>query len=84
MELENVIIHGGTFVSAQGDVQINNKESGMHDFRSVQNDILIDDLMKGFISWDWEFLLERFMIRQNVPQRQIVILTPARPFDRLS
>ena len=48
----NVIIHGGTFNSAQGDLHINNRnsESGMHDFRSVQKRILIDDPMKDFIS----------------------------------
>ena len=50
----NVIIHGSTFNSAQGDLHIHNKdsklESGMHDFRSIQRSILIDDPMKDFIS----------------------------------
>ena len=49
----NVIIHGGTFNSAQaqGDLHINNKDSGMHDFWSVQKSILIDDSMKDFMTW---------------------------------
>ena len=46
----NVIIQGGIFNSAQADVHINNKDSGMHDFRSVQKSLHIDDLMKDFIS----------------------------------
>jgi hypothetical protein len=28
----NVIINGSTFNSARGDIYINNKDSGMHDF----------------------------------------------------
>ena len=39
----NVIIQGSTFNSAQGDIHINQTDSGMHDFRSVQKSILIDD-----------------------------------------
>jgi hypothetical protein len=46
----NVIINGSTFNSAQGDIHINNKDSGMHGFMSVQKSILIDDPMKDFIS----------------------------------
>ena len=34
-QFSNVVIHGGTFNSAQGDLHIHNKDSGMHDFRSV-------------------------------------------------
>ena len=81
----NVIIHGGTFNSAQGDFHIHNRnsESGMHDFKSVQKSILIDDSMKDFTFWDKEFLLVRFMTRQNATLRQIVILIPARSFDGL-
>jgi hypothetical protein len=47
----NVMIHGSTFNSAQGDFHIHNmySESGMHDFRSVQKSILIDDPVKDFI-----------------------------------
>ena len=47
----SVIIDGGTFISAQGDVSINNRdpEFGMHDFMSVLKRILIDDPMKDFI-----------------------------------
>jgi hypothetical protein len=47
-KLSNVI-YGGTFNSAQGDFHINNKDTGMHDFRSVQISILIDDPVKDFI-----------------------------------
>ena len=48
----NVIIHGGTFNSAQGDLHINNKDSGMQDFigLSVQKSILIDDPMKDLMT----------------------------------
>ena len=49
----NVIIHGGTFNSAQGSFHINNdsdKDLGMHDLRSVQKSILIDDPMKDFVT----------------------------------
>ena len=48
----NVMIHGSTFNSAQGDIHIHSwdSESGMHDFRSVQKGILIDDSMKDFTS----------------------------------
>ena len=48
----NVVIQGGTFNSAQGDLHINNKdpESGMHDLRSIQKSILIDDPMKVFLT----------------------------------
>ena len=50
MAHSNVIIHGGTFNSAQGDFHIiNNDDSGMHDFMSVQKGILIDDPIKDFI-----------------------------------
>ena len=45
----NIIIHRRTFNSGRGDFHINNKDSGKHDFRS-QKSILIDDLMKDFIS----------------------------------
>ena len=47
----NAIVNGGTFNSAHGDLVINNRdsESGMHDFRSVEKSILIDDSMKDFI-----------------------------------
>jgi hypothetical protein len=50
MAHSNVVNQGSTFNSAQGD-QIHNRdsESGMHDFRSVQKSILIDDPMKDFI-----------------------------------
>ena len=43
LEMANVIIHGGTFNSAQGDFHINNKESGMYNFNSVQKSLLIYD-----------------------------------------
>ena len=48
----NVIVNGGTFNSAQGDLHIHSRdsESGMHDFSSVHISILIDDPMKDFIS----------------------------------
>ena len=46
----NVIIHGSTFNSAQGDLHINNKDSGMHDFRFVQKSILINDPIKDFVT----------------------------------
>ena len=48
--VSNVFIHGGTFNSAH-DLHINDRdpESGMHDFRSVQKSIFIDDPMKDFI-----------------------------------
>ena len=48
----NVIINGGTFNSVQGDFHMNDKESesGMHNFRSVQKSILIDDPIKDFKS----------------------------------
>ena len=48
----NVYIHESTINSAQGDIHINNnKDSGMHDFRSVQKSVLIIDVsMKDFIS----------------------------------
>ena len=51
LEMANVNIHGGTFnsLAVQGDFHNNNKDSGMHDFRSVQESILIDDPMKDFI-----------------------------------
>ena len=41
----NVMIHGSTINSAQRDVHIHNRdsESGMHDFKSVQKNILIDN-----------------------------------------
>jgi hypothetical protein len=45
----NVFIHGSTINSAQGDIHINNKDSGMYDFRFVQKRILIDDPMKDLI-----------------------------------
>ena len=47
----NIII-GSTFNSAQGDFHVHNRdsESGMHDFRSVQKTILIDDPMKDFMT----------------------------------
>ena len=32
----NTILHGNTFTSVQGDFHINNRESGMRDFRSAQ------------------------------------------------
>ena len=40
----NVMIHGSTFNSPQGDLHIHNRdsESGMHNFRSAQKSILID------------------------------------------
>ena len=46
-----MIINGGTFNSAKGDLHINDRdpESGMHDFRSVQKCILIDDQVKDSI-----------------------------------
>ena len=79
----NVMIHGGTFISAQGDLHIHNGnlESGMHTFTFIQKSILIDDV-KDFISFDKEFLLEQFMTRPNATHRQIVTLIPARPFER--
>jgi hypothetical protein len=51
----NVIIHGGSFVPVQGDIHIintttDNRDSGMHDFWSVQKSILIDDPMKDLIT----------------------------------
>ena len=47
----NVIIHGGTFNTVQGDLNINrDPEFGMLDFMSVPKWILIDDPMKDFIS----------------------------------
>ena len=47
----NVMIPRATFISAQGDVHIHNRdsESGMHNFGSVQESILIDDRIKDFI-----------------------------------
>jgi hypothetical protein len=42
----NVMINGGTFISAQGD-----RDSGMYYLRFVQKTILIDDSMKDFIPW---------------------------------
>jgi hypothetical protein len=46
----NVIIHGITFNSVQGDLHNDrDSKSGMHDFRSVQKSILIGDPMKDFI-----------------------------------
>ena len=45
----NVLIQGGIFNSAQGDIHINETDLGMHDFRSVQKSFLIDDSMKDFI-----------------------------------
>ena len=47
----NVMIHGGTFISAQGDLHIHNSDSGsgMHNFGSVQKSILINDGMKDLI-----------------------------------
>ena len=50
LEMANVIIHGATFNSAQGDVHINNRDSGMYDFKLVQKNILIDDTMKDFVN----------------------------------
>ena len=51
LEMANVIIHGGTFNSAQGDFHINNlKDSGMYNFRSVQRCILINNPMKDFVT----------------------------------
>ena len=49
----NLSIIGSTFNSAHdGDLHIHNKESGMHNFRSVQKSILIDDrdAMKDFVN----------------------------------
>ena len=50
----NAIIHGGTFNSAQGDFHIHNRdsESGMHDFKLIQNNIFVNDRMKDFIIWN--------------------------------
>jgi hypothetical protein len=52
-KFSNVIIHGGAFSSlaAQGGFHVNNRdsESGVHNFRSVQKRILIDDPMQDFI-----------------------------------
>ena len=49
--MANVIINGGTFNSAQGDLHINNKDSGMHYSRSIQKEnILIHDPIKDFIT----------------------------------
>ena len=50
-KFSNAIIQGGTFNSAQGGLHVDNRDSksGMHDFRSVQKSILIDDPMKDFI-----------------------------------
>jgi hypothetical protein len=47
----NVIVQGGTFISAQGDFHNHNRDSeyGTHDFRFVQKSILIDDPMKDSI-----------------------------------
>ena len=47
----NVMIHGSTFISAQGDLHIHNRdsESGKHSFMSVQKSILIDEWIKDFI-----------------------------------
>ena len=43
----NLFFYESTINSAQGDIHINNKDSGMHDFRSVQNlKILIDNPIK--------------------------------------
>ena len=81
----NVFIHGSTINSAQRDFHIHNKdsESGKHNFRSVRKSILIYHTMKDFVTWNEEFLLERFMIRPNATRHQSVTLIPARPFDRL-
>ena len=47
----NVIIRGGIFSSGQGDVHIHNRDSGsgMHNFKSVQKSIHINDAMKDLI-----------------------------------
>ena len=50
LAMANFFIHGSTINSVQGDFHINNKDSGMHDFTSVQKSILIDDPIKDFIS----------------------------------
>ena len=74
---------GGTYYSSQGGIHINNKDSGMHDLRSVQISFLIDGPMKDLISCVWELLLERFMTLPNATLRQIVTLVRARPFSGL-
>jgi hypothetical protein len=50
-KFSNVIIHGSTFNSAHGGLNINNRdpEFGMHDFMPVLKRILIDDTVKDFI-----------------------------------
>ena len=53
LDSSNVIIHGSTFNSAQGDLHIHNgyslAESGTHDFNSLEKSILIVDPIKDFI-----------------------------------
>jgi hypothetical protein len=50
-KFSNVIIHGGTFNSANGGLNINNRdpEFGMHDFMFVLKTIFIDDPMKDLM-----------------------------------
>ena len=47
----NVITYGGTFDSAHGGLNINNRDLdfGMHNFMSVLKRIIIDNPMKEFI-----------------------------------
>ena len=50
----NVFIHESTINSAQGDIHINNRDSGMHEFRpgSVHKSIFINDPIKDFVTWN--------------------------------
>jgi hypothetical protein len=83
MAHSSYLIIGGTIYSAQSGIHINNKDSGMQDFMSVQKSILIDDPMKDFKPLNLVFLMERFMTRPNAIRGQSVTLIPARPFDRI-
>ena len=49
----NVIINGSTINSVQGDFHIHNKdsESGMHNFKSIKKNLLIDDPTKDLIPY---------------------------------
>ena len=86
-KFSNVIIHGSTFNSAHGGLNVNNRdtESGMRDFMSVPS-------LKGSLSMTNEGLhtlrLEASLgaihdSAERYPSPKIVTLILARPFDRL-
>ena len=66
-QFSNVFVHG-TINSAQGDLHINNRdsESGMAQYPIRPKEFDIDEqMLKDFIYWDWDLLLEQFMTLQN-------------------